>query len=538
MGKGIKAEQESNPPIKKENTLLEQTSFPGAERVCVGAPLIDNNLFFEFGKDFPEEAFTTPEWKALYKLERHLHNKGYQVDKNTIINCADKFPEVAEMLEKAGGSDLLDRAMAIQDTKNFDKYLTKIRGAHEKRMTIHTKEQELAELKKIAIDEEVEAKDLIKIIDNSNAELSAKIYRVDNYHTLSFDPEAELAKSIKANEEGRNFNGIKTNMRPWDDWLGGLANGRLYVMGAGTGYGKSLFNISMLVSSAYGVLPGDPGSRHLVIDTGELVWEDDFKPRMLANMSGVHEHKISGKTWHINEMDRRRVMAAMNRYNADKRIFWYQMPDFDGPAVRNLIRRMVHKEGIQCVWFDNIKINPNWKASEQYAKIGDLAQYLKDAAVSLGIPVFALIQLTNDGTTVGQKKLAMEINVDMFAGGRRVLQNADMGLTMDYLDKENDQDDSRKVKVGKSRFTPWHRKEEHFVLEGDLRQCSLMIVDNILKNPERIRKNGLVEVIQDQGNIDTTAAALNGRRVTVVSPKIIVPEVDLSNFDDDFFKEP
>lgn len=528
MGKGVKVEKEDDFPSKNEDLLLE-LSYPGAERVCVGAPLINNNLFYEFGDDFSDEVFTNDGWRALYKLEKYLHNKGYEVDKNTILNCADKFPDVAEMLEKAGGPEILDRATAIQDTKNFDKYLKKIRDAYDKRMVIKVKEQELKDLRKVALDEETEAKELVKIIDDNNIEISAKVHKVDVYHTVSFDKDAFLKKAIKANEEGKNFNGVKTNMRPWDDWIGGLANGRLYVLGAGTGYGKSLFNISMLISSAYGVLPGDPTSRHLVIDTGELIYEDDFLPRMLANMSGVHEYKISGNTWHLNDLDRKRVLAAMDKINKQDNVKWVQMPDFDGPKVRNLIRRMKHKEGIECVWFDNIKINPNWKTSEQYAKIGDLAQYLKDAAVALGIPVFALIQLTSDATSVGQKKLNLEVNVDMFAGGRRVLQNADMGLTMDYLNKEDPFDDSRNIRIGKSRFTPWHRAGEHFVVQGDLRQCSLMIVDNVLNRPMEGRKNGLAEVIADQGSISTTASLLSGRTISMKAPE---PEIDYSDIPD------
>lgn len=527
MGKGVKVEKDQSE--KNNEELLAELSFPGAERVCVGAPLVDNNFFHEFGEDFNEEVFTNEGWRALYRLERYLHNKGFEVDKNTILNCADKFPEVAQLLEKAGGPEILDRVTAIQDIKNFDKYLKKIRDAYDKRMVISVKEQELKELKKSAINEETEAKDLVKIIDDNSVEISAKVHRVDVYHTPSFDEQEFLNRAIKAQKEGKTFNGVKTNMRPWDDWLGGLANGRFYVLGSGTGYGKSLLNISMLISSAYGVLPGDPTSRHLVIDTGELIYEDDFLPRMLANISRVHEYKISGNTWHLNDLDKNRVMAAMKKVNTHKNIFWHQMPDFDGPKVRNLIRRMKHKEGIECVWFDNIKVNPNWKSSEQYAKIGDLSQYLKDASVALGIPVFALIQLTSDATSVGQKKLNLEINVDMFAGGRRVLQNADMGLTMDYLDKENPFDDSRNIRVGKSRFTPWHRSGEHFVVQGDLRCCSLTIVDNVLSASAENRKNGISEVIKDQGAINTTSAMMGGRTVVLKNPE---PEIDYAEIPD------
>lgn len=507
----------------KQDDLLDKLTYPGAERICVGAPLLNDELFYEFGDDFPEEAFTDKYWRALFRMQRSLHAKGFKVDKNTVINTAEKYPEFAKMLEEAGGIKYLDRAIAIPDTKNFSNYIKIVIDAHDKRLVIREKQSELDDLKKIALDEAVTAKNLVQSIDQSSAEIAAKIHKVDDYKIVTINYDKFLKESIAAKEQGKDFHGILTNMKAWDDMLYGLVNGRLYVMGAPTGCGKSLFMISMLISSAYGVLPGDSTSRHLVIETGELLYQEDFLSRLLSNMSGVNEHKISKNYWHENELDRARIMAAANKLENDPRIFFHQMPDFDAKSVYNLIRRMRHKEGIDCVWFDNIKINPNWKTSEAYNKIGDLAQGLKEAARDMNIPVFAMIQLTNDGTAVGKKKIGMDIHVDMFAGGRRVLQNTDVGLVMDYFDTDNPFNDDRKIIVGKSRFTRWHRKGEYFNVLGNMDNCRLFIDENV-----RVTSNS--QPITNTG--DNSIGLANLIPGKIIKPVDDEPDIDINDIPD------
>lgn len=516
MPKGIKADTDINP--EQFDKILDQLRAPGSERVCIGSVLLNKDLFFEFGDNFSEEVFTVPEWRSLFRLLRYLHNKGFSVDKNTVINCAEKIPEVADMLTKSGGMGLLDSAMSFVDTDNFDKYLKEILKFYDNRTIIVEKRKELALLESLSLDEQTQPLDLIEKIDHMSVDIVAKVQKIDSYKIITLDEDAFLKKAEKAQEEGRTFNGIKTNQIEWDRFTGGLANGRSYVLGAPTGGCKSLFVTNLIVSAAFGLMEGDPTSKHLIIETGELMYEEDFLPRLLACMTGVSEHSISQNYWHLNEANRKAILAAIKKINTSKNIIWYQMSDFDGPSVRNLIRRIKHKEGIDAVWFDGIKINPKWKSSEQFGKIGDLSQYIKEAATNAKIPAFSTIQLTSDATMPGLRKLAMsDVHVDMFAGGRRVLQNADMGITLSRLDAEDIYNDDFKLGIGKSRFTQWHRKGEYFEVSSNLDKCQLSIGQNIMKRNNR--PNGITEATNNAESIISDINSINGRKIQL--PKII-----------------
>jgi replicative DNA helicase len=527
MAKGINVTEDKNDPPKDDT--LDSLSLAGDERVCVGAPLIDHNLFYEI-ESMPVDAFTVDVWRSLFRLQKHLHNKGFQVDKNTIINCADKIPEVAAMLNEAGGMDLLDRAASLMDLTNYNKYVTSVVDAYDKRMIVIAKRKELKEIERLATLEETSAGDIIKLSDSNNSDIAARVNKIDDFIPVRIDPVAFLAKSAKARAEGKTFNGIPTNMRHWDEMMGGLARGRFYVAGGPTGVAKSFLVMNMMISAAFGINPGDPTSKHLLIETGELIYEDDFLPRLLSNMSGVYEYKISRNLWDENVLDRNLVLGAIDKLNSADNIKWVQMDDFDGPRVYQLIKRMKHKINMDCVWFDGIKINPNWKPAEQYGKIGDLSQWLKKAAVDFKISVFATIQLTTDASQVGRKKGGFEnLNVDMFAGGRRVLQNADVGLTIDYWNAEDPFDEKRKIIIGKSRFCRWHRKGEWFEVEGKLHLASLVITNNHLLKPLDKNGDGLAGLIERQGDLVTTNAAIEGRTITVKKPEIdysLIPDFD------------
>lgn len=533
-GTSVDPVEEASPKTQKNEIKIANI---GSERVCIGSTLIDNKLFYEYGDDFSEEIFTNPVWRGIFKLQRHLHNEGYEVDKNTIINCAGRMSEVADMLSSVGGIEILDNAIAFDDTKNFAKHVSTIRNLYDKRMIVEDKRRELSEIERMAHDESVTPSQIIETIDTHAVDISAKIHKVDDYNIVIIDPADFLKRAEAKKAAGRTFEGVKTNMPAFDDMIGGLANGRLYVLGAPTGCGKSLLNISLAAASAYGFKPGDQQSKHLIIDTGELIYRDDFLPRLLSNMSGVFSRKIMNHSWVDNDFDKKRIQDAARRMNENP-IIWKQMTDFDGPQVRSLIRRMKHKFGIECVWFDNIKINPRWKQSEAYGKIGDLAQYLKDTAVELEIPIFAMIQLTNDATVVGKKKSGFtHAHVDMFAGGRRTLQNTDIGIAMDWLNPEDPYDDNRIMMVQKNRFGEFHRKGEYFEATGDLRQSKLFIAKNHIRDSAALAASPAAPTLsapQPQGQAVAFPPSQATQKQSGILPgsKLINPGVDFSQIPD------
>lgn len=471
--------------LKKEikDEVMDALCLPGIERACIGGLIINSELFYEIEDDFPEDAFSDKNWRIMFRLLRSLHNSGQKISKDSIIVQAEKIPEASEMLLAEDGIKLLESAMRIPDIANFHSHLKELKDLFNKRTLLKDKREEIAYLENKISDRDYSISEIIDDLDKKSSEINVKVKDLNEY--VSVGSACSEEEFIKRSEDKINQGiglGIPTNMKPWDDMLGGLIGGRLYVLGAPTGCGKSILTTAIAAESAYG---GERRTKHLVIDTGELIYEDDFEPRLLANLSGVPTNLIANGSYVKNEFYKKRVRDAWKKMNNDPCIFWTQMHDFDGTKIKSLIKRMIHKEGIESVFFDLIKINSNWKISERYEKIADLAQYLKDAAVTLNIPVWANIQLTSDSKVVGMKKLGMKsLHVDMFAGGTKTLQQTDVGLILDFANRENQRDNNRKLIVGKGRSLEIHGEGEYIDIQGNLACSRMEMVQNVLLNED------------------------------------------------------
>jgi replicative DNA helicase len=282
--------------------------------------------------------------------------------------------------------------------------------------------------------------------------------------------------------------GFTVELLPAEDYFGFTVSGdHRYLLEDFTvthNCGKSLLSVNWTRSMALGLTADDPLYKVGVIDTGELMYRDDWLPRLLACDSGVRIKSIQKKWYVQNAAEKEAVRRSLIRIRKNP-ILWEQMPDFDGPAVRAFIKRWVRRYGVQAVLFDNIKINPNWGGGKDvYNKVGDLAQYIKDAAVQCEIPVIAFIQLTSDATVTGRAKIGMKKpHVSMFAGGQRTLQNTDVGGVMDWEDYDDWANDNRMLLIQKGRNDRIHRKDEGMVCHGDLRRARLMVAENRLDGP-------------------------------------------------------
>jgi replicative DNA helicase len=471
------------PPDNDKNSAGEHSS-PGQERSYVAAILDDNHLIEDAITD-DLGMITVLEYRHILGLIFQLYQEKWtSIDRHTILNLAEKSPRVANALIEMGGIEALERICSNQmSVKNFEKNRIELKQLFGKRQLILGMCERVEEIKKNAASLELD--ELVKLAEDSVMEVSSRVYSVNDYIVVGEDPDTYITNSENELALGITFKGVMTNMAPYDEMFGGFGNGRLHVFGAPTGCGKSLLSVNMSLSCAYGMLLTDPRYKVCVIDTGELMYKGDWFPRLIAADSGVRTKSIQ-KNWYVrNDGEREAVRESMRKINDDKRIIWKTMPDFDGPSVRSCIRRAVKREGVNVIFFDNIKINPRWEEGQGvYNKLGDLAQYMKDAAMELEIPVVAFIQLTSDGTVTGRRKLGMtEPHVSMFAGGQRILHNTDVGGVLDWEDYEDPGNDNRKLIVQKARNDRSHRPGEYMRCIGDLRRSKLVVIENILKTP-------------------------------------------------------
>lgn len=479
---GIEKSDKPAPTPEQPVAVAEKHSSPGQERSYVAAILEDNNLIEDIIND-DLAMLTVPEYRHIVGHVLQLYNEGWhKIDRYSVVNLAEKSPRVAEVLMKMGGIEALERICSYQmATINFAKNREELRQLYAKRQFITGLEKQYQQAKASA--ESLSIEELMKQADDTLTEVNSRILVVNDYSFAAPDEDEFIAEAERALAAGFTFSGVPTNMHPYDEMFGGFGKGRLHVFGAPTGCGKSLLSVNWSLSMAYGMLPTDRQYKVCVIDSGELMKWDDWFPRLLAAHSGVRTKSIQRKWFARNAGEKEAIRQSLRAFKANP-IIWKQMTDFDAQNIKAFIRRIVKREGAEIILFDNVKINPNWtKGEDPYLKLGHMVQAMKDAAIEMGVPVVAFIQLTSDGTVTGRKKLGMtEPHVSMFAGGQRILQNTDIGGVLDFEDYDDPSNDNRKLIIQKARNDRSHRPGEFMRCIGDLRRSHLVVVENILKS--------------------------------------------------------
>lgn len=216
---------------------------------------------------------------------------------------------------------------------------------------------------------------------------------------------------------------------PWlelDRMIGGFAPGRLYVIGARPGSGKTVVGLQCATSVAQ---RGPVAFVSLEMDVQEL------QIRSVASIGGVRQSSLLASA--LTPQDWNGVAAARtflqgtSLYVADDLT---TLPQIEAYA-RGLARR---KEGLRMLVVDYLQL---MKAGESFEsrqqEVSELSRRLKLLAKSLGIIVVALSQLNRQGVVrKGQRQQAPQLS-DLRESGS-IEQDADVVLLLDREGESSD----------------------------------------------------------------------------------------------------
>lgn len=186
--------------------------------------------------------------------------------------------------------------------------------------------------------------------------------------------------------------GISTGYSHLDAMTQGLQPGRLYVIAARTGVGKSVFHINLVKNLAV-----DQGIPVLYIST-EQTQKDEIS-RLISIVAQVRENLLNNGTFNLMPEASLNVDAAVEKIKKAP-IHFAHDPMFQPDKIYRTIKKYVISEGVKAVFFDYIRI-PVAKigSNDKWALVGDFAYGLKAVASELDIPIVAAVQVNRAGAT-------------------------------------------------------------------------------------------------------------------------------------------
>lgn len=344
-----------------------------AEKSVIGALLQDSSCIWVLDR-MVAEAFTRPEYRQVFQAARELLHKGQAADALT----------VASAVRSGGGDDLtmllLDAVRYVPSTANVGAYVRIVAECHSRRTLRDACRRAVESLGEVDCADAADALmcDLRKSLDGTDAWVSFCDVGAKTFDML----EAIGAGKLRC---------IPTGMPDLDAALaGGLRNGELTVLAAGTGQGKSAFAMHIARMAA------EKGFRVGFVSREMSV--EQYGLRAIASLTGVD----SGTLLRAAKLDAEKWAAisdAVARMNTLPISF-----AFRAATVEDVRREAVRKEGLDLLVVDYIQIlGARDKYPNEHLRVSHVSRQLKEIALDLGIPVLALSQLRRAPGGVARK---------------------------------------------------------------------------------------------------------------------------------------
>lgn len=354
-----------------------------AERSVLGSILIEPNVIDEVITSLEIRDFTTQAHQTIYSAMKHLYDKDKAIDLVTVT----QYLEETKQLDTSGGvTYMTEMAQLVPYVSNVKYYIEGVR-----RSAVRKRAANMAEkIRQLAIekefdDEEELFQEIEKMTDSIRPDKSGDLVSIKDSRGKYFD---YLAKEDDL---------IKTGFSHFDNWMGGLGRGWLYILAARPSVGKTAKMLQML----QGVAEQDKGQC--------LVWSQEMKReqlfnRMLASYTGISAGKIRRKQLTPREMDEIRegydYLSMLDIQIADSKAVTID-------EIRAVARQAKRKKPIAAIFIDYLGIMniPQPGGMTRAQAIGEVTKGAKRLANELDCVVVLLAQMNREGTKVVKPSL-------------------------------------------------------------------------------------------------------------------------------------
>lgn len=433
----------------KARETLAQLDLPpsalDAERVTLGALLIDADRYFDLAATLTADDFLDPLHRTIYAAIVQLHDDRKPVD---FITVAEALAGDGRFAAVGGAAYLAQLCENVPTTAHAPRYAELIRDAALKRRLVETGKA-IAEL---AADPATAAAEALEGAEQRLLALARRSARAAPGHIAEIGAAAfDRYAALHAADDKQALLGLRTGFADLDHLLTGMQPGQLVIVAARPSMGKTSFALDVARHAA-GVQ-----RKNVAIFSLEMS-RDELMDRVVAGYLGVDAWKL--KKGALGEDDFRRVGQLMDGLKEHP---LYIDDDSDTTLVnlRSKARRQQIEHGLDLLVIDYlqlIEVTDRASGENRTQQVSHISRQLKNLARELRCPIIALSQLSR---SVEQRNPPIPILSDLRESGS-IEQDADSVL-MFYrrgaYDEECDQPNLTDVYVRKNRHGPTGRVE-------------------------------------------------------------------------------
>lgn len=245
----------------------------------------------------------------------------------------------------------------------------------------------------------------------------------------------QMQTELYAKMEGKEV-GISTGISGLDDAMNGFQKGRLYIIGARSGMGKSAMMCSMVEKMEK--------TKRVGIISLEML-DKELKQRIACIRGNIAHWKIEKGKCSDDE-----ATKYLEQLLTIKNVFINDQGGMNRGAVLSAIRQMVIKNKCDIVFVDHIgliRVNGNQNLAHE---IGENTAALKSIAKELNVPVVGLCQI-NRAAEAGAEKMP---TLSQLRDSGRIEEDADCVILIfreSYYMQEEKPQESCQYKIAKCR---------------------------------------------------------------------------------------
>lgn len=367
---------------------MQNETLSGIEQAFLGSLLASERAFDDYVPRIRQEYFYTPVHARIFDAIKRLREEGKSADAALVAPLFKDDPDLAD----AGGSRYIyDLAQNVISVVNVNDYAEKILSEHGRRAITHLAQDIIARARNPEFQAKKDLPAIESMVSTFAADLAEEGESLNAKPDLSASVDKALA-DIHAAQAGEF--GIKTGIGKLDAQLRGLKPGRLYIVAARPGMGKTAFAVTVALNAAW-------AGKRVEFFSIEMN-ESDLAQRIMARVSSISVDEMN-TPHHLGDDQKAKLRAAADQIcTLPLKIEHRQV--LTASTIMSMARRFKRKHGLDLLVVDYLGlVQSDDKKALKVHQIEEITTGLKRAANTLGIPIVLLAQL-NRGVELREDK--------------------------------------------------------------------------------------------------------------------------------------
>ncbi len=358
------------------------------EEAVLGALMLDQNAIVNVIEMLHPDFFYKPEHQYIFRAIHNLVEKARPVDLLTVIEEL----RFEGNLENAGGSYFVAQITNhVTSSAHIEHHARILSEKFIQRELIRISTETI----KSAYDETTDVVQLLDKTEQKLMDINDNNFRSD-YQNIS-DIVAKALKEVEEAEGKEGITGIPSGFTELDNMTAGFHPGTLVIIAARPAMGKTAFALTMM--------------RNMAIDYKKPVAffsmempATEIAMRLISSQSEIEAQRL--KKGDLDPWMKEQILAKTQQLNVAPMYIddSSQLSIFE---LRAKCRRLKQRFDIQAVFIDYLQLmkgETDNRNGNREQEISNISRQLKSLSKELGIPVFALAQLSRAVETRGGTK--------------------------------------------------------------------------------------------------------------------------------------